>query len=155
MPTDRFIYWFILGWVVLIALLILLDWLADPSRGSFRPKGDRQAPDRATRRAERRRRRLEEDSSIRATLRDAYGASSLRLGWDREQEERARELDDALIVSDLAPHVVDTPSREVTGTSPESEPDGGPEPDPIPQSDPIPEPDPESGPDPSSGEDDR
>lgn len=111
MSPDRVVYSFVLGWVVLIAVLIALDWLGNPNRGSFRPKGDRPPRDRQTRKAERTRRRLEEDASVRAALRDAYGASSLRLTWDREAEIRARELDDALIVDDRS--AVDVASREV------------------------------------------
>lgn len=129
MPADRFIFWFIVGWIILVAVLILLDWLGNPGRGGFRPTGDPRSPDRVTRRAERKRRRLEEDASIRATLRDAYGASSLRIGWDRNQEMRARELDDSLIVSDHSPHVTDTPSREVTDIASDIDPDPPNDPD--------------------------
>jgi len=111
MSPDRVIYSFVLGWVVLIAVLIALDWLGNPNRGAFRPKGDRPPRDRQTRKAERTRRRLEEDASVRAALRDAYGASSLRLTWDREAEIQARQLDDALIVDERS--AVDVASREV------------------------------------------
>jgi hypothetical protein len=109
---DRVVYSFVLGWVVLLALLILLDWLGNPNRGSFRPKGERPPRDRESRRAERRRRRLEDDASVRAALRDAYGASSLRLTWSNEQETQARALDDSLVVEER-PGAVEVASREV------------------------------------------
>ena len=112
MSPDRVVYSFVVGWVVLLAILIALDWLGNPNRGSFRPKGERPPRDRATRRAERIRRRLEEDASVRAALRDAYGASSLRLTWTGDHETRARQLDDALIVDEIA-DAVDVESREV------------------------------------------
>jgi hypothetical protein len=112
MSPDRVIYSFVLGWVVLLAVLIALDWMGNPNRGTFRPKGERPPRDRAARKAERKRRRLEEDASVRAALRDAYGASSLRLTWTTEHESKARELDDALIVDERA-DAVDVGSREV------------------------------------------
>ena len=112
MSPDRIVYSFVLGWVVLLTVLIALDWLGNPNRGTFRPKGERPPRDRETRRAERARRRLEEDASVRAALRDAYGASSLRLTWNREHEQRARTLDDALVIDERA-DTVDVVSREV------------------------------------------
>jgi hypothetical protein len=112
MSPDRVIFSFVLGWVVLLAVLIALDWLGNPNRGAFRPKGDRPPSDRATRRTERVRRRLEDDASVRAALRDAYGASSLRFTWTSEHETRARQLDDALVVDELH-GAVDVTSREV------------------------------------------
>ena len=54
MSPDRIIYSFVLGWVVLLAVLIALDWLGNPNRGTFRPKGDRPPRDRGTRRSTRR-----------------------------------------------------------------------------------------------------
>lgn len=116
MSADRVVYSMVLGWVVLSAALIVLDWLGNPNRGSFRPKGDRDIRDRKARRADRRRRRLESDAAVRATLRDAYGASSMRLSWSSDKEFEARMLDDALIVRDLDERVgvVDVGSRDVT-----------------------------------------
>ena len=115
MSPDRVVYSFIVGWVVLVAVLIALDWLGNPNRGSFRPKGERPPRSRAVRRAERARRRLENDAAIRATLRDAYGASSLRLTWSGAQEDRARRVDDALVIVDPAGDIVDASSRVVAG----------------------------------------
>jgi len=112
MSPDRVIYSFVLGWVVLLAVLIALDWLGNPNRGSFRPKGDRAPRDRRTRRAERTRRRLENDASVRTALRDAYGASSLRLTWTGDHETRVRQVDDALVVDELS-DAVDVGWREV------------------------------------------
>jgi len=113
MSPDRVVYSFILGWVALIVLLIALDWLGNPNRGAFRPKGDRPQRNHKTRKMERARRRLENDASVRASLRDAYGASSLRVTWTSEQEVSARRLDDALVI-DPAAGTVDVESREVT-----------------------------------------
>ncbi|MEZ5247400.1 MAG: hypothetical protein R2707_20095 [Acidimicrobiales bacterium] len=111
MSPDRVVYSFVLGWIVLLAVLIALDWLGNPNRGAFRPKGERPPNDRATRKAERARRRLEDDASVRAALRDAYGASSLRFTWTSEHETRARQLDDALVVDERI--AVDVTSREI------------------------------------------
>jgi hypothetical protein len=113
MSPDRVIYSFVLGWVVLIAVLIALDWLGNPNRGAFRPKGERPPRDRLTRREERSRRRLENDASVRAALRDAYGASSLRLTWTGDHETRARQLDDALVVEPLDGSL-EVASRDIT-----------------------------------------
>jgi hypothetical protein len=113
MSPDRVIYSFVLGWVALLAVLIALDWLGNPNRGAFRPKGDQPQRDRETRKRERARRRLEDDASVRAALRDAYGASSLRFSWTREHETLARQLDDALVIDERA-GTVDVDSREVT-----------------------------------------
>jgi len=113
MSPDRVIYSFVLGWVVLLAVLIALDWLGNPNRGAFRPKGDRPPRDRLTRKAERSRRRLENDASVRAALRDAYGASSLRLTWTGDHESKVRQVDDALVV-DENHDAVEVGSREVT-----------------------------------------
>lgn len=112
MSPDRVIYSFVLGWVVLLAVLIALDWLGNPNRGTFRPKGDRTPRDRGARRSTRARRRLEEDAAVRAALRDAYGASSLRFTWTSEHERRARLLDDALVVEERV-GTVDVASREI------------------------------------------
>lgn len=112
MSHDRIIYSFVLGWILLITAMIFLDWLGNPNRGGFRPKGERPAGDRDTRRAARARRRLEEDAAVRAALRDAYGASSLRLTWTSEHEDDVRQIDDSLIV-EAEPDVVEVGSREV------------------------------------------
>jgi hypothetical protein len=116
MDPDRVIYSMVLGWILLCAALIALDWLGNPNRGSFRPKGDRSLRDRRMRKADRMRNRLENDAAVRATLRDAYGASSMRLSWSGDREEQARRLDDALVVRDLDERtgVVEVGSRELT-----------------------------------------
>ncbi|MEQ8839987.1 MAG: hypothetical protein RIB98_03325 [Acidimicrobiales bacterium] len=114
MSSDRIIFSFIVGWIVLVALLIALDWLGNPNRGHFRPRGERQPLDRAARKAERARRRLDEDASVRAALRDAYGASSLRLNWTSDQETEVRRIDDSLVVEERE-GAVDVVSREVDG----------------------------------------
>ena len=98
MTPDRLVFSFVIGWVVLIAVLIVLDWLGNPDRGGFRPKGDRPPRGCRTRQHRRSRKRLEEDAAVRATLRDAYGASSLRLTWTRALEDAVRKADDTLVV---------------------------------------------------------
>ena len=119
MSADRVVYSMILGWIVLIAVLILLDWLANPNRGSFRPKGEHRPRDRRARREARARERLEDDASVRAALRDAYGASSLRLSWNEEKESEARGLDDSLVRPDSElVDAIDTRSREVDRLDP-------------------------------------
>ncbi len=115
MSPDRVVYSFILGWIVLLAVLIVLDWLGNADRGIFRPKGERPSGSFRSRRLKRRRSRAERDASVRATLRDAYGASSLRLTWTRRQESAVREVDDTLVVADLliGDEVVEVASREI------------------------------------------
>lgn len=115
MSPDRVVYSFVLGWVLLIGVLIVLDWLGNPNRGQFRPKGERRVRNRRERRAGRRRRRAERDAGVRSTLRDAYGASSLRLTWTRTREDAVRDADDALVVSDRLERddVLEVASRQV------------------------------------------
>lgn len=115
MSPDRVVYSFVIGWVVLILVVILLDWLGNPDRGGFRPKGERPPREFRLRRRERRRAKLEEDAAVRATLRDAYGASSLRLTWTRALENAVREADDALVVPEGATRddVLEVSSAEV------------------------------------------
>ncbi len=117
MSPDRVVYSFILGWIVLLAVLIVLDWLGNPDRGGFRPKGERPVGNFRTRRLQRRRTKAQRDASVRSTLRDAYGASSLRLTWTRGEEDAVREIDDTLVTSDAFTdgEVVDVASREVAG----------------------------------------
>ena len=91
MTPDRVVFSFIVGWVALILVVILLDWLGNPDRGGFRPKGDRPPRGFRIRYRQRRRMKLEEDAAVRATLRDAYGASSLRLTWTRALEDAVRD----------------------------------------------------------------
>lgn len=115
MSADRVVYSMVLGWVLLVGVLIVLDWLGNPNRGSFRPKGDRRIRPRGLRRVDRARRRLEDDAAVRATLRDAYGASSMRLSWSGDKEAQVRAVDDSLVVRDLDERVgvVDVGSREL------------------------------------------
>ena len=115
MSPDRVVYSFILGWIVLLGVLIVLDWLGNPDRGIFRPKGERPSGGLRDRRLKRRRSRAERDASVRATLRDAYGASSLRLTWTRREEDAVREVDDTLVLAELfiGDEVVEVASREV------------------------------------------
>ena len=118
MSPDRVVYSFVLGWVLLITVLLVLDWLGNPNRGLFRPKGDRRVPDRRERRSRRRRTRAESDAAVRATLRDAYGASSLRLSWTRAREDAARRVDDSLVIrEDTSDTMLDVASREVVATA--------------------------------------
>lgn len=97
---DRAVFSFVAVWVAAIALWIVLDWIGNPNRGRFRPKGDRYEGTRAERRAARLRQRAEDDAAVRATLRDAYGASSLRVGWNRAREAAALEADEMLVRPD-------------------------------------------------------
>lgn len=146
MSADRVVYSFVLAWIALIAALVVLDWLGNPNRGSFRPKGDTNFRDRDARKADRERQRLDDDALVRSTLRDAYGASSLRLGWSGDDEDLVRQLDDTLILDDLPDHVVDADSRVIATSEPDnatSEPD---------RTDPA-GPDP-AGPDPTSSDTD-
>lgn len=115
MSADRVVYSMVVGWVLLVGVLIVLDWLGNPNRGSFRPKGDRRIRPRGLRRVDRTRRRLEDDAAVRATLRDAYGASSMRLSWSGDKEAQVRAVDDSLVVRDLDERVgvVDVGSREL------------------------------------------
>lgn len=97
---DRVVYSFVTIWAVSMAVWIALDWLGNPNRGRFRPKGDRFEGTRVERREARRRQRAEDDAAIRATLRDAYGASSLRLAWNKQREEAVIGADDELVRPD-------------------------------------------------------
>ena len=110
MSPDRVVYSFVLGWVLLITVLLVLDWLGNPNRGLFRPKGDRRVPDRRERRSRRRRTRAESDAAVRATLRDAYGASSLRLSWTRAREDAARRVHRALLLEGGAAEIEPVPA---------------------------------------------
>ncbi len=100
---DRVVYSFVSIWVVSMVVWIALDWLGNPNRGRFRPKGDRYEGTRPERREARRRQRAEDDAAIRATLRDAYGASSLRLAWNRKREAAAIDADEELVRPDPRP----------------------------------------------------
>ena len=101
------------GGVVLVMVLIALDWRGNTNRGGFRAKGERQPRDRSARKSERRRHRLENAAAVRASLRDAYGASSPRLTWSGAQEDRSRQVDDALVVTEPADNVLDAASHKV------------------------------------------
>ncbi len=100
---DRVIYAFVLAWVVAGTIWVVLDWLGNPSRGAFRPKGERYEGNWRQRRDARRRKAQEDDAAIRTTLRDAYGVSSLRVGWNRKREARVLASDDLLVRTLPAP----------------------------------------------------
>jgi len=100
---DRVVYSFVSIWVIAMAVWIALDWLGNPNRGRFRPKGDQFTGTWPERREARRRQRAEDDAAVRATLRDAYGASSLRLGWNRRREAAAIDADEGLVRPDPRP----------------------------------------------------
>ena len=94
---DRVVFSFASIWVFAITLWITLDALGNPNRGRFRPRGTRHHGSRREQREAGRRRRAEDDAAVRATLRDAYGASSLRVGWTRAREAEALEADEFLV----------------------------------------------------------
>ena len=100
---DRVVFSFVSVWVISMVVWIVLDWLGNPNRGRFRPKGDRFEGTRPERREARRRQRAEDDAAIRATLRDAYGASSLRLAWNKKREAAAIDADEELVRPDPRP----------------------------------------------------
>ncbi|MBT5850370.1 MAG: hypothetical protein HOH36_08055 [Acidimicrobiaceae bacterium] len=105
---DRVIYTFVLTWVVASSIWVVLDWLGNPSRGAFRPKGERYAGTWREGRAARRRMVQEDDAAVRTTLRDAYGVSSLQTGWTRDREARVLDSDDLLVRNRPAP----TPTKK-------------------------------------------
>ena len=88
---------FVLVWVAVIAAWLILDWLGNPNRGSFRPQSDRVDRTRVPRREKRALRREREDAAVRAVLRDRYGRSSLRLHWSDDEEATAIEADQELL----------------------------------------------------------
>lgn len=100
---DRAIYTFVLAWVVAGSIWVVLDWLGNPSRGVFRPKGERYTGTWRERRDAHRRKAQEDDAGIRTTLRDAYGVSSLQGGWNRGREARVLDSDDLLVRNRPAP----------------------------------------------------
>lgn len=109
---DRVVFSFASIWVFAIVVWIALDYLGNPNRGRFRPKGARLDGTRVQRRDAARRQRAEDDAAVRATLRDAYGSSSLRVGWNRAREAEALESDEMLVRPDPRPTpVVAAPLR--------------------------------------------
>jgi len=94
---DRVVYTFIMAWVLSGLVWLTLDWLGNPNRGSFRPKGDQYFGTRRERRGARRLKRAEEDAAVRSTLRDAYGASSLRVFWNKRREADVIDADEMLV----------------------------------------------------------
>ncbi len=94
---DRVVYTFVMAWVVCGVVWLALDWIGNPNRGVFRPKREEVTGTWKERRAARRLKRAEDDASVRATLRDAYGASSLRVLWSRKHEAEVIEADEALV----------------------------------------------------------
>ncbi|MEO0495123.1 MAG: hypothetical protein AAF081_17085 [Actinomycetota bacterium] len=97
---DRVVFSFVSVWIVAGGVWIVLDWLGNPNRGRFVPKGDRYHGTRPERREARRRQRAEDDAAVRATLRDAYGASSLRVTWTKSREAVAIDADEQLVRPD-------------------------------------------------------
>lgn len=106
---DRVVFSFATVWVFAIVVWITLDYIGNPNRGRFRPQGNQFTGTRTERRDAARRRRAEDDAAIRATLRDAYGASSLRLNWTRAREAEALESDEMLVRPDPRPAPVERP----------------------------------------------
>ncbi len=104
MSGDRVVFSFVMAWVACGVVWLALDWLGNSNRGSFRPKSEQQFGTRKERRDERLLKRAENDAAVRSTLRDAYGASSLRVIWTKRREGETINADEALIrVSPLAP----------------------------------------------------
>jgi len=97
LDSDRIVYSFVVAWVVAGAVWIVLDWLANPNRGGFKPTRDPRMRGFRARRAHRRLKKAEADAAVRATLRDAYGVSSLRAVWSRSREARTLVADNLLV----------------------------------------------------------
>ena len=97
---DRIVFSFVSVWAAAILIWIVLDWVGNPNRGRFRPKGEQFDGTRSERRAARIRQRAQDDAAVRATLRDAYGASSLRVTWNRAREAAALEADEMMVRPD-------------------------------------------------------
>ncbi len=94
---DRVVYTFVLVWVICGTVWLALDWLGNPNRGVFRPKREQIEGTWRARRSVRRLKRAEGDAAVRSTLRDAYGASSLRALWNRKQEAEVLKADEHLV----------------------------------------------------------
>ncbi len=97
---DRVVYSFFVIWITAVVVWLVLDWLGNPNRGRFRPKGTRINGTWRERYAAYRLKRAEEDAAIRSTLRDAYGASSLRLSWTKDHETAVLNADEQLVRPD-------------------------------------------------------
>ncbi len=135
---------FIAVWVGAGTVWIILDWLGNPNRGAFRPAGRRRPRRLRGRLADRARRRAQDDAAVRATLRERYGKSSLRLTWNEDRERRALDADAELVTDPLhmmapaaepelsyGPLLFDAEFGEApTIPEPEPEPENGPEPAP-------------------------
>ncbi len=93
---------FVLVWVAVIAAWLILDWLGNPNRGSFRPQSDRVDRERVPRREKRALRRDREDATVRTVLRDRYGRSSLRLHWSDDEEASAVDADQDLVTKSFS-----------------------------------------------------
>lgn len=100
---ERVVFSFVSVWVGSVVVWILLDWLGNPNRGRFRPRRDRFEGTGSEIREARRRQQAEDDAAIRSTLRDAYGASSLRLVWNTDREAAAIDADEKLVRPDPRP----------------------------------------------------
>jgi len=103
---DRSItFLFVAVWVGVGSVWILLDWLGNPNRGTFRPAGRRTPRNLRDRWVDHRVQRDRENAAVRSTLREKYGRSSLRLFWNDRREDQAQAADseqvtDPLLASD-------------------------------------------------------
>lgn len=101
------IFVFVAVWSLLLLVLLAVDYLANPNRGRFRPLGDLRRRNRKRRAADAEHRRDLEDVAVRSVLRDRYGRSSLRFGWNEEREASALVTDDEILTGGVA-----SPTRE-------------------------------------------
>lgn len=122
LDSDRIIYSFVVAWAVAGAVWIVLDWLDNPNRGGFKPARDRRERGFRARMALRRIKKAEDDAAVRATLRDAYGVSSLRAVWNRDREARTLAADN-LLVRELPAAMRPRPKRRVLVRLRDSRPD--------------------------------
>ncbi len=101
MGDKSITFLFVSVWVGVGTVWIILDWLGNPNRGTFRPVGTRRPRGLRDRWRDHRRHRAEEDAAVRATLRERYGRSSLRLLWNERREAMVQEADAALVTDPL------------------------------------------------------
>jgi len=113
---GRSVTWvFIVVWLGVGTAWLILDWLGNPNRGAFRPSKGRTPRPFLNGRNAWRRRRAERDAAVRATLRDRYGRSSLRVLWSKDREQRTLDADTEL---GHRPHYVSpTPKLPMKDTS--------------------------------------
>jgi len=100
--TDRSItFLFVAVWIGVGSVWIILDWLGNPSRGTFRPAGRVVPRSLRDRWADHRQRRQQEEAAVRYTLRERYGRSSLRLFWNDSREDLAQAADARMVTDPL------------------------------------------------------